>query len=920
MTASFGRYPYLVMSSTVEIWLLLEANKVTYPMTKRAALLSYCGGPVFKLIRALVLPANPSDKSFEKILFVLGEHFSPQPSEIMKCNAFHKRNQKVGESISDFIADLRQLAQGCSFSELEIMLRDRVVIDLQEQQSKLRYARAVEAHTFDFSVVSETLAAEAQPLGDHRPVPTWNDGTPHPDHGILLRTHAGERKIRARLSLLELQGAEKRWVRAVQAEAFPVPKTSSEPISVRAVDPLAALSPFMDTEELHAGLNQTLAALRRRFWVVRGRQAVKRCIRACIICRKHDARPFCPLISDLPPERVTPSFPFNRVGLDFAGPLHVKDEQRPLQKVYICLFTCMVMRAVHLELVLDMTTISFLAALRRFIARRGRPSVIHSDNFRTFKQADLFLRDLLHGKSAEKIQEELAMRQIEWRYSTDRAPWCGGYWERLVRSMKSALRKVLGKELLRSWELHTVLCELEAQINDRPLTLLSDDPHDCAPLTPAHFLNGQELASLPIPAASASAPTNASGLCKRWRYLELLMNHLRRSVPGGRRRSAEPLETRCDHRAVDGKRRGHKVSEGTDRPGLLTRPSRSLILLEPASVRGGDVMGTCEGERVNASANVVLCVLRWRLTFLSLRRASDSVSETQLPRVHYVLQPIFSADCGVQATSNSLYKHLVVILPERHPDEKQCLGTILHLQHNDTYSDTILTSKSCLKSKELKSTVVVSLFDFSKTDTLKGIHIVRSIFPKTLGHLASKAQSTINSPVNMNRNYALLKLKNPIMYDREKHSVCLPQESEVNFPISRHCYLPTVYKNGRIGSPMKVAVHSKEIDANYSSENYQQMDLIVEAKSIFNNRKRIHQGEFIMIGMPMLCIDAEKYFDVDKYFQYGIFDQQKTILKRDLSKLIYLFTSLFNVLNHIMFVVSTKEFHHGYPGVDTEAS
>ncbi|KRY27680.1 conserved hypothetical protein [Trichinella spiralis] len=126
----------------------------------------------------------------------------------------------------------------------------------------------------------------------------------------------------------------------------------------------------------------------------------------------------------------------------------------------------MVTRALHLELVLDMTTISFLAALRRFIARRGKPSVIHTDNFRTFKQADSFLRDLLHGQLAEKIQEDLAMRQIEWRYSTDRAPWCGGYWERLLRSVKNALRKVLGKELLRSWELHTVLCKLEAPISD----------------------------------------------------------------------------------------------------------------------------------------------------------------------------------------------------------------------------------------------------------------------------------------------------------------------------------------------------------------------------------------------------------------------------------------------------------------------
>ncbi|XP_003370071.1 conserved hypothetical protein [Trichinella spiralis] len=260
-----------------------------------------------------------------------------------------------------------------------------------------------------------------------------------------------------------------------------------------------------------------------------------------------------------------------------------------------------------------MTTISFLAALRRFIARRGRPSVIFSDNFRTFKQADSFMRDLLRGNSACKIREELAMRQIEWKYSTDRAPWCGGYWERLVRSMKNALRKVLGKALLRSWELHTVLCELEARINDRPLTLLSEVPHDCAPLTPAHFLIGRELASLPIPAASASAPTNASSLRKRWRHQQLLMKHLwnrwleeylvtltsrgkwtkigrqpekgdlvflvEEGVPRNRWKLGVIIEPLT---GSDGVTRSVKVRTAR---GLLIRPSRSLILLEPASVR-----------------------------------------------------------------------------------------------------------------------------------------------------------------------------------------------------------------------------------------------------------------------------------------------------------------------------------------------
>ncbi|KRY50476.1 hypothetical protein T03_17431, partial [Trichinella britovi] len=228
-----------------------------------------------------------------------------------------------------------------------------------------------------------------------------------------------------------------------------------------------------------------------------------------------------------------------------------------------------------------LTTISFLAALRPFIARR-RSSVS-------------FLRDLLHGKSAEKIREELAMRQIEWRYSTDRAPWCGGYWERLVSSMKNALRKVLGKELLRSWDLHTVLCELEARINDRPLSLLNDDPHDCAPWdrkqrksvmvkvpSIVHNYNmhmgGVDLNNMLSGLYRVSHKSRnwtkavflgyCNGSDKRTAIEEnrTAAGKGRTSVPGGRRRSAEPLQPRCDHRAVDGKRQGHKVSEGTDRP------------------------------------------------------------------------------------------------------------------------------------------------------------------------------------------------------------------------------------------------------------------------------------------------------------------------------------------------------------------
>ncbi|KRZ79985.1 hypothetical protein T10_12451 [Trichinella papuae] len=268
--------------------------------------------------------------------------------------------------------------------------------------------------------------------------------------------------------------------------------------------------------ELHAGVNQTLAALRQRYWVIRGRQAVKRCIRSCITCRRQDGRPFCPLMSELPVARVEPTFPFGHVGLDFAGPLHVRDEDRGVRKVYICLFTCMVTRAVHIEIVANMTTTSFLAAFRRFVASRGTPEVIQSDNFRTFKQADAFIRSFFVGKRAEQFRNELVCRCIQWRYTTERAPWSGGYWERLVRSVKNVLRKVLGRSLLRFDELRITLCEFQARINNRPLTLLSEDPKDCAPLTPAHFLIGRELAALPTSSRETPSRTGAKHLRRRW--------------------------------------------------------------------------------------------------------------------------------------------------------------------------------------------------------------------------------------------------------------------------------------------------------------------------------------------------------------------------------------------------------------------
>ncbi|XP_078370370.1 uncharacterized protein LOC144654152 [Oculina patagonica] len=138
---------------------------------------------------------------------------------------------------------------------------------------------------------------------------------------------------------------------------------------------------------LHGGVRETLTELRQSYWIPKGRQLVKREIRKCVTCRKVEGPPFRSVSSPpLPDIRVTGSQPFQVTGIDYAGPLYVRNANKEVAKVYICLFTCTTIRAVHLELVEDQTASAFLRAFKRFASRRGIPECIISDNAKTFKQ------------------------------------------------------------------------------------------------------------------------------------------------------------------------------------------------------------------------------------------------------------------------------------------------------------------------------------------------------------------------------------------------------------------------------------------------------------------------------------------------------------------------------------------------------
>ncbi|KFM62154.1 hypothetical protein X975_06179, partial [Stegodyphus mimosarum] len=238
---------------------------------------------------------------------------------------------------------------------------------------------------------------------------------------------------------------------------------------------------------MHGGVATTLAEIRSRFWIPKGRQFVKKVINKCLICKKYSLKSADQTTSQLPEDRINETPPFYVCGVDFAGPIYVKNVEGN-QKAYVALFTCATTRAIHLELVPNLSTDSFLMAFKRFTSRRGNCRVIYSDNAKTFKKGKKELENFSKLLSNEKFQDFLSNEKIEWKFIIDRGAWWGGFYERLVKSVKECARKILGKALLTSEELSTVLAQVEAVLNSRPLTYVYSDHKEPLPLKPVNFL------------------------------------------------------------------------------------------------------------------------------------------------------------------------------------------------------------------------------------------------------------------------------------------------------------------------------------------------------------------------------------------------------------------------------------------------
>ncbi|XP_075151078.1 uncharacterized protein LOC142225184 [Haematobia irritans] len=366
---------------------------------------------------------------------------------------------------------------------------------------------------------------------------------------------------------------------------------------------------FVHKVTMHGGNQLMVRVIRSEFWIFRVKQLVKKVIHNCRICSIHRHRTQTQIMASLPPERTMLSRPFQNTGVDFAGPFGIKSLTARaclITKGYVCIFVCFSTRAIHLEATSDLSTQSFIAALDRFIGRRGCPEKIFSDNGKNFiGAAELIKKDrIAFMKSIQDTTiQRHAHQNLEWKFIPPGAPHMGGLWEAGVKSFKTHLRKTMPKMNFTFEELSTILARIEACLNSRPISPTSDDLSDLEPLTPGHFLIGSPLLTPAEPDISGGDVTLinrwtrlkviSQNFCQRWKseYLNELHRRYKWKYPQQNLAINDLVIIKDDHLPSNEWKLGRvvKTYEGADKnirvvdiktaSGMLSRPITKIVKL-----------------------------------------------------------------------------------------------------------------------------------------------------------------------------------------------------------------------------------------------------------------------------------------------------------------------------------------------------
>lgn len=344
--------------------------------------------------------------------------------------------------------------------------------------------------------------------------------------------------------------------------------------------------------------------MRQLYHIPKLRQLLKKVVKTCARCKLLTAKPIIPEMAELPQGRLMPfTRPFTFTGIDCLGPIDVLVGRRH-EKRWICLFTCLTVRAIHLEILYHMDHDSFILAFRSFTQDRGHPKKVFSDNGGNFVKAEKVLRDDLKSVNMKLIAENFESPNMEWSFNPPASPHMGGSWERLVRSFKHAFYSVPNHRPMNDQLLRSYVKEIQNIINSRPLTYMPLSSEESSALTPNHFLRGDSNGGHPIGQFSDDAKIlkwnwemsqlHANHFWKRW-ILEYLPELTRRSkwwgvvtplkegdivliVDHEQKRNCWPrgrIET--VHTAKDGQVRSAIVKTAS---GYLTRPAAKLAKLD----------------------------------------------------------------------------------------------------------------------------------------------------------------------------------------------------------------------------------------------------------------------------------------------------------------------------------------------------
>lgn len=233
-------------------------------------------------------------------------------------------------------------------------------------------------------------------------------------------------------------------------------------------------------------------------------------------------------MGELPEERLKETYTFENCGVDLAGPFNVRPSRIKFDKVikvWISLFICLATKAVHLEIVTDLSAESFMAAFARFTSIRGEPRCMFSDNAGNFTASSRLIREAWE-KMTDSAKRSLALQHIDWKFMPPYGPEMAGVWESQIKVMKSFIKKMAKVENLVLEEFSTLICRVQGMMNSRPLYPCSDQPSDELALTPQHFLTLRAM----MPTLADEVQFDRSPVTKRWLEVKKLIAHFWQTI------------------------------------------------------------------------------------------------------------------------------------------------------------------------------------------------------------------------------------------------------------------------------------------------------------------------------------------------------------------------------------------------------